>query len=310
MLVTLLYSRHGPSLPVATLTGSGALPYKKSLILTSLGLIAGTFFEGNKMDNTLIGGISKVTSNASHGILLVVVAVTFTAIILVMLGFTIIRTPVSISNVSVGAFLGAAVKAGFEVNLEFLGVVLASWIIAPIVAAFTTILIYLLTRRLLSRLSILQIDAFNRYAVSIGVLYLSYAYGANNIGLLNGLIFSSMGQNFALEIIVITMPLLAVTGVVLFSKATVKTMGEDLIVLTPMGVATAMFSVALIIWVFTQIRVPISTTQALVGSIIGAAFSRRFTIFKRRVLRDVLVGWGVATITSFILGLVISSLVF
>ncbi|MEM3437887.1 MAG: inorganic phosphate transporter [Nitrososphaerales archaeon] len=298
LLISFVFGWNNSSLFKGGLTTSGLLSYRKSAILTSLGLVLGAFLEGVKMRKALIGSITESTTNIALSIVLITT-------ILLMLIFTIIHIPVSLSHISVGAYVGANFMIGLSFNTINLEIIVLSWIFVPVLSALIAILIYKLISLIVQQFSLLTLDAFNRLAVIIVVFYITYALGANNIGLVHGLCIPLIKDPILQESMIIFMALSVVFGIVAFGKRITKAVGEDLIILSPISFLTSMFSSALITWIFTQFSIPISITQAIFGGIFGASLVKKYVIFNRVMLYEVIVSWIAIATISFILSMLI-----
>ncbi len=298
LLVAFIFGWNNSSLFKGGLTSSGLLSYRKSIVLTSLGLISGALIEGNKMGKALIGSITESTSTTA---LLIVFITTF----LMTLILTIFHIPVSLSHVSVGAYVGANSVIGLSLNTANLELIILSWLLVPALSALITILIYKFITRIAKRFGLLTLDAFNRVAVIIVVFYITYALGANNVGLINGLYMPLINDPILLEFMIISIALSVALGIIMFGKRITKAVGEDLIVLSPISVLTSMFSSALLMWLFTQFSIPISITQAVIGGIFGASLAKRRVIFNRAILYEIVGSWIAITLISFLLSMLI-----
>ncbi len=298
LLIAFVFGWNNSGLFKGGLTSSGLLSYKKSVALTSLGLISGALIEGGKMRRTLIGSMTESTTAIA---LLDVFITTF----LLMLVFTLLHIPVSLSHVSVGAYVGANFAIGLSLNTAALGLIILSWLLVPAFSALITILIYKFVARIAQRFSLLTLDAFNRVAVIVVTFYITYALGANNVGLINGLYMPLISNSILMEFMIIVMAMSVALGVVTFGKRITKTVGEDLIILSPISVLTSMFSSALLMWIFTQFSIPISITQAFIGGILGAGLIKRHVVFNRIILYEIIGSWVAITAISFISSMLI-----
>lgn len=298
LFIAFIFGWNNSGLFKGGLTGSGLLSYKKSIALTSIGLILGALMEGGKMERTFIGFI---TENTTIMALLVVLITTF----LLMLAFTLFHIPVSLSHVSVGAYVGANFAIGLPLNIVNLELIVLSWLLVPAFSALITISIYKFMARIAQSFSLLTLDAFNRSAAMIVTFYITYALGANNIGLINGLYMPLINDFILLKFTIIIMAMSVALGIIMLGKRITKTVGEDLIVLSPISVLTSMFSSALLMWFFTQFSIPISITQAVIGGILGAALIKRHVIFNRIVLYEIIGSWAAIITISFMISMLI-----
>ena len=86
-------------------------------------------------------------------------------------------------------------------------------------------------------------------------------------------------------------------------------MAEKLVVLSPQKTMTSLFSAALVVWLFTQISVPASLTQNLMGGILGAAMTTRLRIVNTKMVGRIIVSWITTTLASVVMGYYMITLV-
>lgn len=58
---------------------------------------------------------------------------------------------------------------------------------------------------------------------------------------------------------------------------------------------------------FTQLDIPVSVSQAVVGGIFGAAIPRRIVVRNDRLIREMFIGWTVAPLLGAVLGMLIAA---
>ena len=68
LLVAFIFGMNNSSLCMSGLTGSGIFTYRKALLLTMLGFFLGSFLEGNKMQNSLVGSVIENITYKDIGI--------------------------------------------------------------------------------------------------------------------------------------------------------------------------------------------------------------------------------------------------
>lgn len=295
IILVLLFSANNSSIFVGSLAASAILSYKRALLLTVSGLILGSIFEGHKMFKFEIFLLRardlRMIACTRTGDLVMSILITS---ILLMVALTFIHLPMSLTNVAAGAAIGAAVSCNLAVNLSYLWFVFSAWMVAPLLSAALTFLIYRIVRSLVARMSLASLDAFNRTAVTIVVFAMAYSLGANNIGFINTL--SGVPSDAYLYILSVFVAILC--GAVVFGRGVSRTMGPDLVILSPIGVLTSMFSSAALLWGFTQFGLPMSATQMVLGGIVGAGLSRSVFFLNRRLFFEIVGSWPVVTLLS------------
>lgn len=203
---------------------------------------------------------------------------------------TILGLPVSTSQAVVGAILGI----GFfnqEINLAGLGKVVACWIGTPIGAVLATLGLYPLMGFIYNRLrlSLFQLDALLRISLIIAGSYAAYALGANNVANVTG-VFVGAGT---LTVFMATLigGLSIAFGVMTSGRRVMETVGRKLVLLDPFSALVAVLAEGLTVHFYTFLGVPVSTSQALIGAVIGIGLLKGDKTIKRKTLYGVFFGW-------------------
>jgi inorganic phosphate transporter, PiT family len=299
-ILTFVFGWNNSAILIGNERGSGTLSARESTILCSIGIILGVALEGSKMRGSLGGTIvGQATDPVIVGTLVVSIVLT--------LGLTVAAIPVSFSNTMVGAFAGAAFASSFEIRVGDLAMILVFWIVAPLATMAVTFLSYRLIEAATANWSLLSVDAFNRAGVGLVSLALAYVLGANNIGLIYGTAFGTAGgqlSSFGGSLpIVLALAAVAIVAMALFGKGKVAgTVGDRLLSLSPQGVLAAFSGTIIMMWTATQLGIPISVSQCLIGGMFGAAFTKKIAIVNRRLSVDVVSSWVVIPLAAFALG--------
>ncbi len=299
-----LFGWNNSGLLIGNTRGSGALTVRESLAISSLGLMLGVLAEGSKMANSINGGLVSAPTG-----LAVLVALVVTVIL--TLGLTLARLPVSLSMTVVGAFGGTAIGLSLHIDPNYLLSVLAFWFLAPVAAAVLSFALDLTISHFASLMSLLSVDALNRMGVLASSVAVAYVLGANNIGLIYGIV-STGGQLGAWESVAVIFALgvLAILGMLALGRGSVSgTIGDRLLVLSPQGVFAAFLGSAIVVWVGTQLTLPISITQCLLGAMFGVAFTKRIRVVNRGLAVETVSSWVLVPLSAFLVSLVIALLV-
>jgi len=302
-ILTFVFGWNNSSILIGNERGSGTLSGREAVILCSVGIILGVALEGSKMRGSLGG---TITGQATD----VVVVTTLVISTLLTLGLTVLAIPVSFSNTMVGAFAGAAFASSLALRVGDLLTILAFWGAAPLATMAVTFLAYRVIERGTSSWSLLSVDAFNRAGVGVVSLALAYVLSANNIGLIYGTAFgtgsghpSSLGGSLP---VVLALAASAIVAMVIFGRGNVAgTVGDRLLSLSPQGVLAAFSGTIVMMWVATQLGIPISVSQCLIGGMFGAAFTKKIAIVNRRLSLEVVASWVVVSLAAFALAAIL-----
>jgi len=297
-ILTFVFGWNNSAILIGNERGSGTLSGRESTILCSIGIILGVVLEGSKMRGSLGGTIAGQATDP-------VILATLVVSIVLTLGLTIVAIPVSFSNTMVGAFVGAAFASSLVLRVGDISTILVFWGVAPLATMAVTFLAYRAIERGTASWSLLSVDAFNRAGVGLVSLALAYVLGANNIGLIYGTAF---GTSEGSLLFVLALAASAIFAMALFGRGKVAgTVGDRLLSLSPQGVLAAFSGTIIMMWVATQLGIPISVSQCLIGGMFGAAFTKKIAIVNRRLSLEVVSSWVVIPLAAFTLAAILVS---
>jgi phosphate/sulfate permease len=280
--------------------GAGIVKLSDAMLIASLGVLAGTLFEGYKLSNVLGGQI--LPSLSSSGLIVILLAG-----LSVMAVVTLFRLPLSLSQVLVGAGWGLALANELPVVNTFSLAVVVSWVLSPVLGFFVSAFIETVMLRFGHRAK--DILALNRtYArlTLIAGFYAAYTLGANTLGLVVGLFSSSLGDRLPLSIV---LSAATIVGIMFLSKGTVRSVADNLVGLSPSMALSAQFGGAMSAHVFTQLGLPISISQVVIGGMSGAASAKRMAITNKRIIQQVIVGWTIGPLAGGVVSFLLVKLI-
>ncbi len=267
------------------------LKYSTAVILIAVFVILGASLEGPKCMH-IIKSVGKLTPWTAF-IATIAAGLTITLM-------TILAIPSSTSQAIMGAILGVCLVSG-QPNWGALGKAATCWVLTPIgaaIIAFTLMKIMIPTTR-----KFLKTDAaINRFAF-LGLLvagcYGSYSLGANNVANVTGVYVSAGLLKSRMAAIVGGLAIAA--GALTFSKRVMKAVGHDITMIGPLGAFIAEMSEAITVHIFTQVGVPVSTSQAIVGAIIGIGLVRGIKAVSKKKITQIFIGWISTPLTAAII---------
>ncbi len=299
LLLCVILGANNLSICLGTSVGSQRLRYSQAFALASIGVMVGIIMEGNKLSHALTLGI---VSSSSPQFSIVVASSSF----LLMVLLTYRRLPISLSQVAVGAAVGAAIAGGVQVNWTFTSLVAFSWLLTPIVGFLSAGALSLLTRRVGKRVrGVFTQNILYSYLATISGVYASYVLGANTVGLIIGLVDIPPSLHLLVSV---AFGLATILGMLLFSKGTTLSVAENIVGLNPSASFAAQMGGAATVHGFTQFGMPVSVSQAVVGGIFGAAIPRKIVVRNDRLTREILLGWTIAPLLGAVLALVVNSI--
>ncbi len=306
-----------------TAVGTRMISFKKAAILSGIFVILGAVISGAGAARTL-GELGAV--NAIAGAFVVALAAAITVYWLTVLGY-----PVSTTQAIVGAIIGWDLFSGALIDYGSLQAIVLSWVISPILAAIFSALLYKLIAYGITqaRIHMFRLDAMTRAGLIIAGIAGAYSLGANNIANVVGIFvpispfadISFMGWfklNTAQQLFLIGGIAIAV-GTFTYGKRVMLTVGAGIAEMSPVAAFVAVLSNAVILFLFASegLRgfllghglpafplVPVSSSQAIVGSVVGFALVKGGRGIRWRMIGEIAGAWiatpVVAIVISFI----------
>jgi PiT family inorganic phosphate transporter len=284
---------------LGTSIGTRRLRYSQALALASVGVMTGILLEGEKLSRAITFGI--VSSAGPHFTINIALSS-----FLVMVFLTYRRLPISLSQVAVGAAVGAAMAEGIEVNWTFTLLVALSWLLTPFAGFILADMLSRLTMRLGRRVKgVFAQNITYSYMTILSGVYASYALGANTVGLIIGMVDTPAHQDLLVSIV---LGLATILGMLVFSRGTTQSVAEDIVGLSPSASFAAQMGGAATVHGFTQFGMPVSVSQAVVGGIFGAAIPRKFVVRNNRLTREIALGWTLAPLLGAGFAMVVNAI--
>jgi len=249
--------------------------------LGALFVVAGAVISGQAGIRTLAGLTHMRLDQAITASLAAALTVTL---------MTLLSQPVSTSQAVVGAIIGIGLLNG-QLNLTGLGKVVTCWVGTPLGAAAITLVLYrglgyLLNR---SRLNMFQSDALIRACMLVAGSYGAYALGANNVANVTA-VFVAAGMITVFSATLIGGISIAL-GIVTFSRPVMETVGKKLVRLDPFSSLIVVLALGITVHIYTIVGVPVSTSQAVVGGVLGIGLVKGVNTVNRRTLKNILLAW-------------------
>lgn len=299
-----------------TAVGTRMLTFKKAAIIASVFVIHGAVIQGGGASSTL-SDLSTV--NALAGAFTVSLCAALTVYSMTKKGL-----PVSTSQAVVGAIMGWALFTGASTNHNVLFKIVGSWVFGPILGAIFSALLYLLLRSVLKRFSlhVIILDSYIRAALIVVGAFGAFSLGANNIANVVGVFVPSAPLvllDFGLfelsgERLLFLLGALAIAiGIFSYGKPVMETVGNGILSMTPEAAIVVVLAQAIVLFIFSsswlssvldqiglpQIPlVPVSSTQVVVGCVLGIGFIKGAREIKPKVLGEITLGWVLTPILA------------
>ncbi len=282
-----------------TAVSSGMVRFRTAVLLTSVFLIAGAYLEG-------IHGFKTLSGLTNQSLVTAVISIISAAITLTIM--TIVKLPVSSSQATVGAIIGIGIFNN-RINLNGFSKVIICWVGTPIGAMVIAILLYIILKSILNKLnlSLVQLDFILRAGLLISGSYGAYALGANNVASVTGVFADTV--NLSPYTLILIGAVSISLGVITYSKNVMYTIGKKLIPLGAFSSLVAILAEAITVHIYAKIGVPVSTSQAIIGAILGIGIINGMRTIHLSTLFHILIGWIATPILAGLISFVIVTLI-
>ncbi len=306
-----------------TAVGTRMISFKKAALFCGIFVILGAVVSGAGAAKTL-GELGAV--NAIAGAFVVALAAAVTVYWLTVLGY-----PVSTTQAIVGAIIGWDLFSGALIDYGSLEKIVLSWVISPVLAAIFSALLYKVIAHWIKccKLHMFTLDALTRAGLMIAGIAGAYSLGANNISNVVGIFvpispfadISFIGLfklNAAQQLFLIGGVAIAV-GTFTYGKRVMLTVGEGITEMSPVAAFTAVLANAVVLFLFASQDleaflighglpafplVPVSSSQAIVGSVIGIGLVKGGRGIRWRMLGEITGAWIATPIAAIVISFI------
>ena len=292
-----------------TAVGTRMIRFKTAAITASIFVILGAVIQGAGASHTL-GKLGSVSTLAAAFTVALAAALT-------VYWMTRMRLPISTSQAIVGAIIGWNFYTDNPTDLTVLSKIVTTWISGPILGGIFAVLLFLLIKKFtkVTKIHLLYRDSYIRYGLLAVGAFGAYSLGANNIANVMGVFVSAIDlPTINLGIIELTgaeqLFLLGgvaiAVGIITYSKHVMETVGNTLMPLTPEAAIVVVLSQAIVLFIFSSQGlsnafqsiglppiplVPVSSSQVVIGSIIGIGLYKGGKEIKYNILGSISLGW-------------------
>ena len=203
---------------------------------------------------------------------------------------TVLALPASASQAIVGAILGVGILSG-TADFSRLYRIVACWVFTPVCGL---VLGYLLHRtfgwvldRTVRRFT--QRNFIYLVGILISGCYGAYSLGSNNVANVTGVYVGAglLSAQTAATVGGISIAL----GVLTYSRRVMMTVGKGIVPLDPFSALVVVLAQAMTLHLFTQLGVPVSSSQAVVGAVVGVGLVGDVRTISARMLLKIALGW-------------------
>lgn len=303
-----------------TAVGTGMVRFATAAVVCSVFVILGAVISGAGAAHTL-GKLGSINAIAGSFMAALSAAIT-------VYWMTRLELPVSTSQAVVGAIIGWNFFSNSITDNAALLKIVLTWVACPILAGFVAVPIFQFVKLFLKvlKLHLFRLDAYTRAALIFAGAMGSYSLGANNIANVMGVFVDSspftdfdVGGHFRVTSIQQLFLIGAIAigvGVFTYSKRVMMTVGNSLLPLSPVAAWVVVISHSIVLLLFSSVQlehflaskglptiplVPVSSSQAVVGAVIGIALLKGGRNINWRILGGISIGWITTPVISAVI---------
>ncbi len=292
-----------------TAVGTRMIRFKTAAIVASIFVILGAVIQGSGASETL-GNLGSVSTLAAAFTVALSAALT-------VYWMTRLKLPVSTSQAIVGAIIGWNLYTNNPTDLGVLSKIITTWISGPIMGGLFAVPLFILVRYLTKKTKthLLFLDVYTKYGLLLVGAFGAYSLGANNIANVMGVFTTSVHlpvlnlgfvQFSGTQQLFFIGGLAIAVGIITYSRHVMQTVGNTLMPLTSEAAFVVVLSQSLVLFVFSSQGlsnvfqsiglpaiplVPVSSSQVVIGAIIGIGMYKGGKQIRFNILGGISLGW-------------------
>ncbi|TXT66613.1 MAG: Sulfate permease CysP [Promethearchaeota archaeon] len=256
----------------ATVHGSKTLMMKELLVLATILAIAGAFFLGRAVSETV--GKELLTIEVSYAVVLTILISTSIWLIV----SSALGAPISTTHSTIGSIMGIGLILGGFGGVNWLTILEMSfwWLLSPVIGFVATYVVY----KLINKAIISKLNGFKDFErtekifsyILLGVICLTaFSRAGNDVSNAAGIV---VGLGIDVDLILIIVGLSFSLGIVVLGRRVIKSVG-NITELVPSSAFASEVPTAVILFAGTFLGIPLSGSHMLVASLIGLSKARR-----------------------------------
>ncbi|NMJ86364.1 MAG: inorganic phosphate transporter [Thaumarchaeota archaeon] len=264
--------------------GAGLLRQSRALCLMAIFAFAGAFFSFKVQETYAFNIVSNVNEVAVAAALLTTL-------------YTYLKIPTSTIQLFTFSLVGAALITGLSIGVKSLLYLVIFWVVAPFVAfSIGLLVIRLLPKR--------GMEKWLRYFVIGSSMHSAFAVGSNDVS-------NAVSMLLALDYVdTITASLIGGAfislGVLTWGRRVLGRVSREIVKMKIDVACTAQIAKASTIIGINLIGYNASINQTLISGLLGASIGKKEKGINFKVIKGILIGWGVSPASGLIVSVVIS----
>ncbi|MVT13226.1 MAG: hypothetical protein GPW16_02945 [Euryarchaeota archaeon] len=274
-LLSSIISGNNSTLILGPLRSSGIMGRNYSTLFVFLFILIGFILEGNKM---------LLSLNYITGVEIIPFYIFLSSLIIFFI-FTLLSYPLSAGMVFTGAIIGFSLYSrSLKLSTIFIFI---SWILS---FAISIILGYIIYNKISKRRKKSIGSRVTMIFLMSSSAFLSYTFGANTLGFLYAI--DPNTYNFIAIILGIFF------GTFFLNTFTYYNVKRSIVRLNRERAVVSQISSSIVVEIFTQLHMPVSITQGVMGSIIGTGFSKGYVEINLKRVNQLILSWAITPLFS------------
>jgi PiT family inorganic phosphate transporter len=291
---------------------TGAIRYRTAIILAAAFVLLGAVTEGPGLMEKVaeLAGKDFTVSARYSSINLAFAASVAAAITITIL--TVLSIPSSTSQASVGSIMGIGIVLSGFAGAEWTGFLkmLVIWVSNPIITAIVAFLLFKILAGPVNYLikSDIWYSRIFGFLLVVSGSYGAYALGASHAAVTTAPFYKSgiFGSGYKAALWASLVGGIGMSiGTLTYSRKVMETVGKKITVLDPFSAFISVLGSAITVHMCKQIGVPVSTSQAIVGAVMGVGFVKGAETVNFRSLRFIFLGWVMTPLVGALLSFAI-----
>ena len=290
---------HDAANSIATVVSTRVLSPAKAVIWAAFFNFVAAFLFGTAVASTIGNGMIHLELNGQQ-------VVTFTVLFSGLFGAILwdlitwyLRLPTSSSHALIGGYAGAAVaKAGLVVIIPQGWIkTLVFIVVSPMIGMACGLLLMTAIYWLFRGTGPGRVDKWFRRLQLLSAGFFSLSHGANDaqktMGIIAGILFAAgYIRRFYIPFPVVLLAHAAIAlGTLAGGWRIIRTMGQRITKLQPVGGFAAETGAAIAVATATHFGIPVSTTHAITGAIVGVGSTKRLSAVRWGVAGQIVWAW-------------------
>ncbi len=276
-----------------TAVATSAVRYRLAVILIAVFVVVGSLVEGPKI---FLSGSATFSAKCDPTLALIAVLAAAITINIV----TYLSLPTSTTQAAIGAYMGVAIATAGVQAVEWAKFfrMMIGWVVSPVVGLLLCLVLFKVLGYLMDRLVTNNLVRVRIYKIAFIVFgsYGAYTLGANNVVVTTvayydagmfGLIGSKTAAFWAAAVGGASIALGALT----YGGKVMTTIGKKITPLSAFSALVVVLVHSITLHLFTQVNIPVSSTHAVVGAVMGVGLIHGTKTLNRKALVMIVTGW-------------------